>query len=143
MQQQSKTVQARLKFKSDMPLKSLRLLQDKYGFVYFSRKVGDWVMYEKYKGPMTKPKNISFDDLTEGDVTELTNRVNRIVDCFQDPDANTYLIRARCTNMARTLEPKRRAWVLDWLERNFPDENGPPWENGEVPKFLEHKIHEG
>lgn len=135
MAQPVKVVKARLKFHSSIPWFLELVLRDKYGYEFLSRKNGPdgWVVYQKMSGPFS-PKGVDYHDLSESVVNDLTRRVNHIANSFKDPDAHRDTIKARCTNLARTLEPKQRAWVMAWIERtidnDFDDQDELPWADG-------------
>lgn len=126
-----------LKFKSDIPLRLEYALVNRFGFNFVSRKKNEWVIYERE----VKPGYVDFSDLKEDVITDLTRRVNRIVMSFEQPEEHLVQIKARCTNLARTLTPKQRAWVMDWIKRvideeeDEPADGDPPWEDENNDRF--------
>jgi hypothetical protein len=127
----SETLKRRIKFKADIPLRLEYALVNRFGFQYFARKKNEWVIYER----TINPGHVDFSDLADDIVTDLTRRVNRIVSSFENPEEHLPQIKTRCTNLARTLTPKQRAWVLDWIRRvideeeDHPQDDDPPWED--------------
>jgi hypothetical protein len=123
-----------LQFRNSMPIRLENRLALSYGFKYHSRKPTEWVMYKKVQGPQTVVGN-GPDDLSEGIVVELTRRLNKILEAFEDLDFHQHIIKIRCTNYARTLPPKERDWCLAWIKRVVEDDNynsdDPPWEDTE------------
>lgn len=117
-----------LKFSSEIPIRLENELVS-LGFRYFARKKNEWVIYEKSLVP-EDPRNEDELDLPEFMINDLRKRLNRIVDSYLDPDAHTAAIRTRCVNMAKTLPPDPRDWVMNWIRQNIDNEsNDPPWED--------------
>lgn len=101
-------------------------LINKYKFRIHSRIPRQWVLFEKEVVP---PMASDFSDLPEGIQTELLRKVNKIVNAYQDPESNKERIKLRCLNLARTLLPKQRDFVKDWVRRVIDEDGDPPWED--------------
>ncbi len=115
----------KLRFSHAIPLRLENELV-KRGFSIYSRKRGSWVVYEK------RQKVAS--ELSEIVINDLVHKLNRIANAFKDVESNKEIIKVRCTNLARTMQPLERAWCLDWIRRVIDEEdndNDPPWEDTE------------
>lgn len=126
----ARTIKARLKFKYNVPIGLELALTQKYGFTFHSRKAHEWVMFVKYGEDLGSGKDINYHDLPNEVQNDLTRRCNRIYGTFVEPEKHNKVIAQRCRNMARTLEPKQREWVLAWVRRNCNvDDDGAdlPW----------------
>lgn len=62
-------------------------------------------------------KGDDFRGLPEATRADLNRRVNRIVSQFKEPEKYIENVKTRLRNMANTLEPRSRDWVLDWIKR--------------------------
>lgn len=59
-------------------------------------------------------------------IADLTRKCNAIAYAFANPDEHKDIIRVRTCEFARSLEPKKERWVMDWIKRVI-DEEEPPW----------------
>lgn len=110
---------AKLKFRDTLPFRLELLMVNKFGFVIFSRLHGSYVIYTKREHLQKHPVNT--DGLNEVTQTALIRRCNRIVDWYQDPDLFVPSIRTRLTGMAAVLPATQRQFVLDWMDREYPE----------------------
>lgn len=114
---------AKLKFKSDISA-DMKMRLKALGFLYYSGGP-DWLIYTKYMGHtsgIVHPQP-DFRGLPEAKQAELAGRCNKIADCFKEPETHKDVIRMRITNMARTLEPREREWVMDWIKRVIDEDD--------------------
>lgn len=117
---------ARFKFKGDMST-NLKEVLKRRGFTHYSGHP-DWLIYVKINvdaRPKPKVEETSFDwrDLSDVRQSELNRRCNKIVDKYPgDLAEHRATIKTRVTNLAETLEPREREWMLDWVRRVIDEE---------------------
>lgn len=114
-------VKAKLKFRGDMAWDLEHKLLTKYGFIIHSRDRREWVVVEKRKSNFV-PEVLVNGELPEEVQNTLNKRCITIVNHFDDPDAQLYIIRTRINNMSQTLPPLQRKYVQDWVERNVKED---------------------
>lgn len=113
---------ARLKFKDNLPFPLEIALCNRYGFAIEAR--------DKLEGTITFSKELKAinkhafnpDALSEVVKGELIRKVNRIVDCFENPEQYVRTIRARINNMAMCHPAPERQFILDWVTDNVVDD---------------------
>ena len=119
-----------LKFKTGKNHLNIALENALVGFDFkcYSRKLDDWVIYEKYLDPASKrpPSGLS-----DQKIKHLESRLKRIVDSYLDPYSHTAAIRAQCMMVADSLSGLEREWVMDWVANTIDNEyyGEAPWEN--------------
>lgn len=115
-----------LRFREDIPARLEDALVD-FGFIFFGRRKGHWIMYEKV---MIPENNTDKAVLSAGVQKTLTRRLNSVVDSYVDPYSNIPAIRSRCMTIADSLPKDQRDWVVNWIETTVDDESfTPPWES--------------
>lgn len=151
-QPQSKRRKVMLKFKTGRNHLTVALENalNSFGFSCYSRKLDDWVIYEKYLGPVQVDDDddedeyevpdlteldLNFRDLPEETILNLEARLNKIVDAYLDPYSHTAAIRAQCMMLADSLPHRERDWVICWVAETIDKEyyggNYAPWEDGQ------------
>lgn len=118
---------ARFKFKGDMS-SDLKEVLKRRGFTHFSGHP-DWLMYVKINAdarpkPKAEVESSDWRGLSDTKQAELGRRCNRIVDKYPgDLADHRATIKTRVTNLAKTLEPREREWMLDWIKRVIENED--------------------
>lgn len=111
-----------LQFKESIPVKLENALAD-FGFTRYSRKIGEWVIYEK----VLTPTSLNEFGMTKKVEDEIRHRLEKIIDAYLDPYSYTEAIREQCTRVANQLPKNQRAWVFKWIRDTI--DCPPPWED--------------
>jgi hypothetical protein len=125
MQTNSKTI--RFKFPDNLTPRQVQIVTQRYGFSYYSRKIGEWIIYQKVKSPLVGLQ------LTETAKDELNEKLNKYLELFVNSRQTKSYVAMCVKNMTREYNQAAQLYIDQWIMDNITSaqDDQLPWSSGE------------
>lgn len=118
----------KLKFRDNLNEKQVDLLVNIYGFRYFSRSIGNWIIYERvYNQPKAVVRILS-----DNEMDTLNDKCMNFIKVFDKSHQTKNHVAMCVRDMGRCLDYEEQAYIDNWVLRNI-DEVG----NDDLPWIIE------